>query len=118
MGLLIFNPERKKSFNDCNAWLISLEFSPGEKVHGEDFSGGRRYSASVVFRERHQGLWLQDWRRWGSHGSDVERQVAVVEVERLEGGAEGVLMIGSQGHRCLKQRKVRRSKREGREEQS
>ena len=46
-----------------------------KKVHGEDFSGGRRYSASVVFRERHQGLWLQDWRRWGSHGSDVERQV-------------------------------------------
>ena len=41
----------------------------------------------------------------------------MVEVERLEGGAEGVLMIGSQGHRCLKQRKVR-SKREGRKEQS
>ena len=40
----------------------------------------------------------------------------MVEVERLEGGAEGVLMIGSQGHRCLKQRKVRRSKREGRKE--
>ena len=55
--------------------MISVEFSPDEKVHGEDFSGGRRYSASVVFRERHQGLWLQDWRRWGSHGSDVERQV-------------------------------------------
>ena len=42
----------------------------------------------------------------------------MVEVERLEGGAEGVLMIGSQGHRCLKQRKVRRSKRDGRKEQS
>ena len=53
----IFNPEIKKSLNNFNAWLISVEFSPDEKVHGEDFSGGRRYSASVVFRERHQGLW-------------------------------------------------------------
>ena len=36
-------------------------------------------------------------------------------VERLEGGAEGVLMIGSQGHRCLKQRKVRRRQARGEE---
>ena len=42
----------------------------------------------------------------------------MVEVERLEGGAEGVLMIGSQGHSCLKQGNGEELARKGRKEKS